>query len=111
MNRDTPLTEVIQHLSKRAAANLDRYPNTVQIAVLESVRSSIAHWERLDIQLDPVAFEAVVSTLVAALASAYHQVALTTAELFNARTGLTIAENLLREMCPELVGGSEPSGG
>jgi hypothetical protein len=65
---DTPLEEVAGHLPAGAARQLMPLPPRLQRLMMLYVRQALAEWERQEIDLNPIQYDVVVSTLVAQLA-------------------------------------------
>lgn len=66
MNADTPLPEVAGHLPPGAAlvlAEFGEYP-AIQRFVLTQLRSAMIYWESQRLDLDPIQWDVVVTTLV-----------------------------------------------
>jgi hypothetical protein len=69
MNHDTPLAEVAQLLPQEGAQALLRYPLIIQQNVLTNLRLILMTWEMVNVELDPIQFEAVVNSFVITMAA------------------------------------------
>jgi hypothetical protein len=62
---DTPLAEVARHLPTKAADHLLKEDAFVQEMVCTLIRDAVVFWEEQGVVLDPMAYQAVLNSLVA----------------------------------------------
>lgn len=67
MNEDTPLEKVAAILPIDSAKLLTDVNSDVQVYILKQMRAVICYWESIDIELDPLVFEAVLDAMVGTL--------------------------------------------
>lgn len=62
------LLEVAKLLPQEAATVLTEMDESAQVYLLKSVAMAIDYWESTDVHLDPVQFDIVVTSIIAAMA-------------------------------------------